>query len=109
MRVDLPDPFWPTSACTSPTRTCRPTSSRALVPGKVLLTLYRLRTISPWSRPGCSGCVMSRLPRSRRAWPGGRHSQLEHDRQVVPAVLQRRVNALRLAGEGHAGETAEHL
>src|SRR5688572_21011001 len=34
--VDLPAPFWPISACTSPARKQRSTSSKALVPAKRL-------------------------------------------------------------------------
>src|SRR5580698_10966429 len=36
--VDLPAPFSPSSACTSPLRTCSSTSSNALTPGNCLQT-----------------------------------------------------------------------
>src|SRR4029453_1381633 len=38
MRVELPAPFSPTSACTSPSPSVNETSSRARTPGNCLLT-----------------------------------------------------------------------
>ena len=35
MSVDLPDPFWPTRACTSPAATVIETSDSAACPGNV--------------------------------------------------------------------------
>src|SRR5262245_51124977 len=39
MSADFPAPFSPISACTSPRRTSKPTSSTARTPGNVLVTL----------------------------------------------------------------------
>src|SRR4051794_37333444 len=35
MKVDLPEPFWPSRPCTSPARTSRSTSDRTVLPEKV--------------------------------------------------------------------------
>src|SRR5207247_6775446 len=39
IKVDLPEPFWPSNACTSPRRSSKSTSSRARWPWYVLETL----------------------------------------------------------------------
>src|SRR6195952_3370416 len=44
MSVDLPAPFSPTRACTSPSVTSRPTPLSAMTPGNVLTTSVRRRT-----------------------------------------------------------------
>jgi hypothetical protein len=53
--VDFPEPFWPTTATTSPARTSRSTSALARWPGQVLLTF---RTVS--SGPATDGAVTAR-------------------------------------------------
>src|SRR4029453_976356 len=64
MSVDLPQPFWPISAWTSPRRTSKSTRSRALVPGNVLLRPRIVRTVSTW------------LTSLRRADRGGARARL---------------------------------
>src|SRR4051794_3430177 len=56
MSVDLPAPFSPTSAWTSPSTTSRPTPLRATTPGNVLTTSVRRRTTR------ASGMSLRRLP-----------------------------------------------
>ena len=50
MRVDLPDPFWPTRACTSPAATSMSTASRASVPGKALVMPLMFKMVCTFSR-----------------------------------------------------------
>src|SRR4051812_16424810 len=71
MRVDLPEPFWPTSAWTSPLRTSKSTPSSAFVPGNVLLRPRISRTggLAAISSLMCRVARMS-LARGRRG--GGR-------------------------------------
>ena len=47
MRVDLPAPFSPMRACTSPRRRVRSTPSRAFTPGKVIVIPVIRTTVSP--------------------------------------------------------------
>src|ERR1700741_861666 len=69
IRVDLPDPFSPSSACTSPGRTSNETSSSAQTPGKNLLTFRNVRAGSPEGGTSEEAvgfcCVMRRTPGER--------------------------------------------
>src|SRR5439155_870161 len=47
MSVDLPDPFWPTSACTRPAWSASSTSSSARWPGKTFVTCSTWRSGVP--------------------------------------------------------------
>src|SRR6185369_11211426 len=57
MSVDLPAPFSPISACTSPRRTSKETSSTARTPGKLLVTL-RIANRVGGEDPGSSSTAM---------------------------------------------------
>src|SRR5215213_3641685 len=85
MRVDLPAPFWPSRAWTSPARTSRSTPSRARTPGNSLTMPVIASSPSP-----VLGVVASAMAEHRvRDHPGGTDdaglvAELgEHDRQVA--------------------------
>src|SRR5262245_25586692 len=65
MRVDLPAPFSPTTACTSPRRAANVTRSRARVPPKCLV-ISRASSANSDIRPLLSGVNSSRGPATPR-------------------------------------------
>src|SRR3989338_1321583 len=68
-RVDLPAPFSPTSACTSPGRTSRSTAASACTPPYRLLTPRRIRSGSISDRAWRCRCKNSRgYPERPDAW-----------------------------------------
>src|SRR4051812_4884539 len=117
--VDLPAPFWPMSACTSPRRTSKPASRRAGTPLKALLIrVIDSKTSSPaiappsrrsprWLRGRRRGRRWSRRP--RRIGSEGGVVQLRrvlgvedavgvderHGRALAAGVLRHRVEGLR--------------
>src|SRR5688500_13997398 len=74
--VDLPAPFWPLSACTSPARRIRSTSSSAATPEKRLPSPRACRTIS--ASPLVMGSVLAAWQR-RSGLVLGEHPLLHQD------------------------------
>src|SRR6185369_14262378 len=73
--VDLPAPFWPMSACTSPARNVSSTPASACTPGKARAMSRALSTIEA---PSVIGSVLARLDEL----PGrvhGEHGFLDDD------------------------------
>src|SRR4051812_41215257 len=106
MRVDLPEPLAPSSACTSPGRTSNVTSSRAFCDGKVFDTCSA--AMAGTSRVGLSGLVSipsataQSSPRVPGEEPGARGGQLGNTLSLLPpqrlellhVVLDRRQRSL---------------
>src|SRR5882757_9560782 len=68
MRVDLPAPFSPHSACTSPARTVSLMSSLATTPGKRLVIPVSTTVGAPRSVAVVMGQLLTALPRARPIW-----------------------------------------
>src|SRR5215471_17349557 len=82
INVDLPAPFSPSSACTSPRRTSNDTSSLATTPGNSL----RMPRISRTS----SSLTLTAVDAIARRREGEIESPSRRDRQVVLAAERRR-------------------
>src|SRR3990170_2621851 len=113
MSVDLPAPFWPSSAWTSPDRTSRSTPSRARTPGNTLT----MPDIASSGRPAAGEAGASAMAEHGVGDHPGRaddarlRPQLgEHDRQVPGRERQRpAVDDAADLGEQRVAETGRHL
>src|SRR5436305_8159270 len=92
MRVDLPAPFSPISACISPRRAVNSTFESAFTPGKLLLTPDSARSgagcVTREKRANADGAGRCRickwLWRVRRSWP---HLPLQNSAGVIGLKL----------------------
>src|SRR5690348_8232535 len=86
--VDLPAPFSPNSACTSPSARSKSTLSRAVVPAK--------RLVIPRSDSIIAGRPARGRAGGRRWWPASRDASLDVELRLVVARRQDLVDVDRL-------------
>src|SRR4030042_54613 len=91
MSVDLPAPFSPTTACTSPARLSKLTSSSAVTPGKVMV-MFRIST-RLWAILTSATYPLRALPLVRPAGAPPRHSPVRRGR-FAPKKAERHLDSL---------------